>query len=36
MAYMGHMDPDVRCPKKAIKLNQSINHLLMLNIFEEK
>ena len=24
MAYMDYMDTDVRCPKKAIKLNHSL------------
>ena len=28
MACMDYMDPDARCPKKAIKLNHSLTHLL--------
>ena len=28
MACMDYMDPDVRCPQKAIKLNHSLTHCL--------
>ena len=30
MACMDYMDPDVRCPKKAVKLNNSLTHSLIL------
>ena len=29
MAYMDFMDPDARCPQKAVKLNHLLTHLLI-------
>ena len=30
MAYMDYMDPNVCCPQKAVKLNHSLTHFMLI------
>ena len=36
VAYMDYMDLDVRCPRKAIKLNHSLTHMETCNVYCQK